>query len=102
MPDLVGHDLIIWILHYIADPGGLFAGRYFFERSSVEAHRAAAPAMRRQHGFQVTQQRGFAAAGFAAENDIGTPFDGEIYVFERRSGCGRVAKGQIFDLEMCH
>ena len=102
MPYLIGDDLIVGILHDKTDFAGLIPLAYFFKRHTVKQDIPAAFAVRSQNGFQMPQECCLAASALAAQDDILTLFDGQVYAVQRmlfRSGIG---KGQILDLEMCH
>ena len=103
MPHLIGDDLIIGILHHIADFGSLIPLIDFLERHPVKQDLTAFLAVRRKDRFQLTQKRCFTAAGLAAEDDIFSLFNGQVHTVQRffAFGCG-ICKCQIFDLEMCH
>ena len=102
MPDLVRHDLIVRILHDEAHLRGLIPLTHIFQRNAVDADVPASLSVGRKHRFQVPQQRCFAAAAFAAEYHILPPPDGQADVGQGWPAGGRVGKGQILDLDMCH
>ena len=103
MPDLIGNDLVIRILHHIADLAGLVPLGNLFHRNAVEQDLTGVLTMRRQNGFQMPQQGGLAGTGLTAEDNIFALLNRQIHVMKRVfSFCRCVRKAQIFDLEMCH
>ena len=103
VPDFVSNNLIIRILHHIADFHCLVPGRYLFQRNPIKEDLTGAAAVGRQHRLQMPQQGGLAGAGFAAQNDIFALLYGKVDFFQRFMPLGSgVGKAQILDLEMCH
>ena len=103
MPDLIGDELIVGILHDIADCSGLIVGADLLQRNTVEKNRAASPAVGCQNRFQMAQQGRFPRTGFTEQNHIFSFFNRQADVSQRGSGVGSgVGEGQIADLEMCH
>ena len=103
MPNLVGNQLVIRVLHYIADFGGLVFGADLLHGNAAKENFTRAFAMRCQNRLQMPQQRSLSGAGFATKDNIFAFFNGKRNVFQRftPSGCG-VGKAEILDLEMCH
>ena len=103
MPDLVGDDLVVGILHDVADFGGLVPLAHLIQGNTVKQQRAASLAVGCENGFEMTQERRLSAAAAAAQGHIGPLPNGEIHVLQSVPAFGgRVGKGQILDLEMCH
>ena len=103
VPDLVRDDLIVRVLHHEADLRGLVALGYLRERRAAEEDLAAALAVRREHRFEMAQQRGLAAAGAPAEHEKFPRADAQRNAVERELALRRgVRKGQILDIEMFH
>ena len=103
MPHLVGNDLVIGILHHIADFGRLVSLADLLQGGAVEENLSGFLAMGCKHGLQLPQKCGFAAAGFTAQNDIFTLFDGQAHTVQGFFVLGsRIRECQILDLEMCH
>ena len=103
VPDLVRDDLIVGILHHIADFFRLLPHRHLGKLPPGKQHPAAAAAMGCQHRFQVPQQRRFFAAAAAAEHHILPLLHRQRHVVQRRTALGGgIGKGQIFDFEMFH
>ena len=102
MPDLVGDDLVVGILHDEADLCRLLRKRNIGKVFAAEEDAAAAVTVGGQDGLQVAQERGLAGAGLAAEDHIVAPVDGQINIVKDLSSCFGVGKGQIFDLKMRH
>ena len=77
MPDFIGDDLRVRVLHDKADFAALVPERYLLQLYTIEEHFSAANPMRCKDTFQMPQQRGFAAAVGSAENHIFPFFDGQ-------------------------
>lgn len=103
MPNLIGHQLIVRILHDITDFGRLVFLAYLLHENPIEHNGAGPFTMRSQYRFQMPQQGSLTGTGLAAENNIFSSLNGKAYLFQRfiPSGCG-IGKAQIFDFEMCH
>ena len=103
MPDFVGDDLIVRILHHIADFHSLVPLGHLGQRNSVKEDLSGTVSVRRQYRLQMPQKSGLTGAGLAAEHKVFAPLYRKIHFFQRFMpfGCG-VGKAQIFDLEMCH
>ena len=98
VPDLVRDGL-----HHKADLRGLVALGYLRERRAAEKDLAAALAVRREHRFEMAQQRGLAAAGAPAEHEKFPRTDAQRNAAERELALRRgVRKGQILNIEMFH
>ena len=103
VPDLVGDDLVIGVLHNKADFPRLVPVRHLFERNAVKEHLSPTSPAGRQHGFQVPQKGTLAAAGGTAEHQKFSLGNGQVDMLQRVLPLGgSVRKGQILDLEMCH
>ena len=103
VPDLVRDDLIVRVLHHEADLRGLVAPGYLRERRAAEENLAAAFAVRREHRFEMAQQRGLAAAGASAEHEKFPRADAQRNAVKRELALRRgMRKGQILDIEMFH
>ena len=103
VPDLVRDDLVVRVLHHEANLRGLVAPRHLRERRAAEKDLAAALAVRREHRFEMAQQRGLAAAGAAAEHEKFPRADAQRNAVERELALRRgMRKGQILDIEMFH
>ena len=103
VPDLVRDDLVVRVLHHEANLRGLVALGHLRERRAAEKDLAAALAVRREHRFEMAQQRGLAAAGAAAEHEKFPRTDAQRNAAERELALRRgVRKGQILDIEMFH
>ena len=70
MPHLVGHDLSVWILHHVADPGRLRPLIGFLEGFAMKQYFTFTFSVRCEHRFAVPQKSRFAAAAFAAQQNI--------------------------------
>ena len=70
MPHLVGHDLSVWILHHVADPGRLRPLIGFLKGFAMKQYFPFSFSVRREHRFAVPQKSRFAAAAFAAQQNI--------------------------------
>ena len=103
MPDLIGNDLVIGILHDKSDLCRLLPVAYFAERNTPEKDLPCALSVGRQHCFKMPQERTFAAAGLSAQYKKFSLFHLETDVFQRMPALGGgIGKGQIFDIEMRH
>ena len=103
VPDLVRDDLVVRVLHHKADLRGLVALGHLRKRRAAEENFAAALAVRREHRFEMAQQRGLAAAGAAAEHEKFPRADAQRNAVERALALRRgMGKGQILDIEMFH
>ena len=102
VPDLVGDDLAVRILHHIADLAALAALIHPGELLSLKIHSARALAERRQHGFHMAHERGLAAAAAPAQADILPLFDLQTYMDESFPVRVWVAEAQILDRKMRH
>ena len=103
VPHFVGDDLAVGILHDKADLRGLPAQIRLFQGRAVVEDDALPVPVGGEHGLQMPQKRGFAAAGLAAQGDIFPLLHMERHIFQRRMLRIRgVGKGQIFDRKLCH
>ena len=103
MPDLVRHNLLVRVLHHIANPGSLLLLRDLLQWRSAKEDPAAALAVGRQHRLQVPQEGGLATAASAAENHILPRLHGQADIRQRRPPPGRgIGKGQILNFKMRH
>ena len=102
MPDLVGDDLVVRVLHHKADPGGLLPLADLFQGRTIQSDGTGAGAMGGEDGFQVAQQGGLSTAGGTAEQNIFPRGDGQAHI---RQGGGEglgIGEGQILDMETRH
>ena len=103
MPDLIGNDLVIGILHDKSNLCRLLPVTDFAERNTPEKDFPCTLSIGRQYRFQVTQERTFPAAGLSTKNQKFSGLDGKADLFQRVSALGSsIGKGQILDMEMCH
>ena len=91
MPDLVGDHLVFRRLQDESDLLGLFPLGQFPQQPSLIPDFSGEQTVRGQAGFQMPQQRGFSAAGRAAENDKFSLLNGE----------GNIAEGFFLPLRVC-
>ena len=70
MPHLIGHDLSVRILHDVADPGRLRPLIRFLKGFAMKQYFPFSFSMRRQNRLAVSQKSRFAAAAFAAQQNI--------------------------------
>ena len=83
VPDFVGDDLVVGVLHDIADFRRLHLLGQVGEGGTIEKDLTAALAEGGQGGFQMLQQGGLAAAGFAAEHHIFALLNGKGNILQR-------------------
>ena len=102
VPDLVCDDLILRLLQNKADSRRLLPLGYGGERLAVQQHRPGLLAVGRENGFQMAQQRGFAAAGGAAQQREAAGLQRERHVLQGGTLCEGIGKRQIADLERAH
>ena len=103
VPDLVRDDLVVRVLHHKTDLRGLVTFGHLRERRAAEKDLAAALAVRREHRFEMAQQRGLAAAGASAEHEKFPRADAQRNAVKRELALRRgMRKGQILDIEMFH
>ena len=103
MPDLICHDLVIRILHDIADPGTLLTQPDIPDRSPVKKNLPGSLPVWGKRTFQLPQKRCLSTAAPPAKSHVLPALDRQIDIIKcfpasRR----RVGKAQIFDLKMCH
>ena len=99
MPDLVRHHLILRGLLHKADLRRLTAAGDLGQRRAAEGDLPLPQAMGRQHRFQLPQQRGFSAAGWAAEHHERTLRHGEGDMGQRRAALLGVGKAVILQMQ---
>ena len=80
MPDLIRDDLILRALLHKAYSFSLFALGQFIELFFVEQDFTVSASMRRENGFELPEQRTFAAPGGAAEHQKLARLDGQCKV----------------------
>ena len=106
MPHPVGDHLSLRVLHDEPYLGRLLGLRDIIKGHAPEQHATAAPAMRRKHRLQVTQQRGLPATALPAQHHIAAALDFKRHIRKRRPGRAladaRVRERQILDSEMRH
>ena len=82
MPYLICNDLVVGILHHIADFGRLIPLADLLKGRSVKQNLALFLAVRRKNGFQLPQKGCLTTAGFAAKNNIFSPFNGKAHTVQ--------------------
>ena len=102
MPDLVCNDLIFRALPNNAYFFCLFALVKGIKISAIEQDLAASAAMRREDGFELPEQRTFAAPGGAAEHQKLSRSDGQCEVRDCLFFLFRVCKTQMVDCKDFH
>ena len=102
VPDLVGRDLIFRTLLHKADLLGLFALGQFIELLPIEQNFTGTSAMWREDGFELPQQRTFAAPGGAAEHQKLPRSDRQCEVGNRVLFLFRIRKIQVSDCKDFH
>ena len=102
MPDFIGDDLIIGILHNIADSRGLLCPIHLLQRDAVVENFSPAASGRGQDGFQMPQKRGLSAAAVAAEQHILTFADGKRHVHNGFPDRVRIGKAQVSNFKLFH
>ena len=102
VPDLVGDDLVFGTLLHEADLFGLFALVKRIEISSLKQNFSGTSAVRGKNGFELPQQRRFAAARGAAKHQKLARLDGQRQIGNCVFRLFRVSKIQAFDCKDFH
>ena len=102
MPDLVGRDLVFRTLLHKADFFRLFALVKIVKISALKEDFAVSASMRRENGFELPQQRTFAAPGRAAEHQKLARSDRQCEVRDCLFFLLRVCKTQMVDCKEFH
>ena len=97
MPHLIGDDLAVRILQYIADGGGIAVGHLLLQNALI-ANISALLAKRCQFALEQAKQRGFTASGRSAQHHKLTGFHTERQITQCLIGGVWIAKTHIFDL----
>ena len=103
MPDLIRHDLVIRILHDIADSGTLLAQPDVPDQSPVKENLPGSLSVWGERTFQLPQKRCLSTAAPPAKSHVLPALNRQIDIIKRFPiSRRRVGKAQIFDLKMCH
>ncbi len=102
MPHLVSHDLIVWILRNITDPGAFVPLGKGFDFLSIQRNGAAAFSERSNRRFELFQKCAFSAPGFAEQQNKIAFINGEVDIFETCAAGFRVGKIQPADCNLFH
>ena len=95
MPHLVGDDLLLRRLLHKTDLCRLAARGNLRKRFTAEQDLPAFAAVRRKDRLELTQKRGFSAAGRAAEHHKIALRDGERHIPQRIALLLRILKTEI-------
>ena len=101
VPDLVRHHLMLRRLEDEADVRRLLPQGDIPQRRTLKVHLALGDAVGRQDGLELAQQRGFAAAGGAAQHPEFAGADGEVYAGQGGAallGVGKAEAGKAEQL----
>ena len=103
VPDLIGNDLAVRVLHDETDFRGLLAQVRPIQGRTVVEDGPLPVSVGGEDGFQVPQKGGFAAARLTAQGNIFPLLHLQGNTLQRGMlrVCG-VGKGQIFDRKLCH
>ena len=99
MPDLVGDGLLLRRLEDEADISGLPMGRQVIQRLTVEEDTALGRTVGAQGGLQLTEKRGLAAAGGAAEDPELALTDREGHIRQRGAGLLGVGEAKMLQTQ---
>ena len=102
VPDLVRHDLVVRVLHHIANGTGLALGIHFVQGHAVKQNLPGPAARWGQNGFQVPQQGGLSAAAVAAQEHILSLFYGEGHIRKGLLCSIRIGKAQAANFKLFH
>ena len=102
MPDLIRDDLVFGALLHEANLFCLFALVKGIQISSLKQNLAASAPVRRKDGFELPQQRRFAAARGAAKHQKLARLDGQRQIGNCVFRLFRVSKIQAFDCKDFH
>ena len=83
VPNLVSDNLVIGILHHIADFGRLVPLADFLDRCSIEQYLTGFLPVGCQYRFQLSQECCFTAAGLSAKNNIFSLLNGKVHTVQR-------------------
>ena len=101
VPDLVRHHLMLRRLEDEADVRRLLPQGDVPQRRTLKVHLALGDAVGRQDGLELAQQRGFAAAGGAAQHPEFAGADGEVHAGQGGAallGVGKAEAGKVEQL----
>ena len=95
VPHPVGDNLVVGRLLHKSDGRRLFARIHTVKRSAFKEHLSAPEPVRRKGAFELTQQRGLAAARRPAQYGKRPALQGKRDVLKRTARLFRVAKREI-------
>ena len=94
MPDLVRHHLLLRRLEDEADVRRLLPQGDLPQGRTLKVHLPLGDTVGREDGLELPQQRGFAAAGGAAQHPEFTGAYGQLHIGQRRGALLRVGKAE--------